>query len=340
MKQVFYVHSGITWLMTLGVIQKNSFCNEDVLILFGRGFLVPCMFEYYVLDEAEQKLSSLPSYGSPGVFRCRTILKRLDKNLEQRFKQQDFILYLPTERNYLMQYLQTHPQCVGRNFIEEGLLTYHGSFIKKNSPSSFRSDLLYALRFPFHLNRTRIGKRQVGFLSDTFTVYVCTVTGVSMLSHFVVCKIDLTTVLDSFKSSLAEVKILFVFDPVVEKKICDSKTFLRSLEDFVRANLNSGEKIAIKFHPQQVSFTMYLNVFNSLQIPYQVVPQDVIPEVLLLKSSGLRVFGLSSSVLFYASEWGHYVRSFSSSLAAEIVSYDKWVRSSIPQFLIDKLRLL
>lgn len=340
MKQVFYVHSGITWLMAIGIVQKHSFRNQDVLILVGRGFTLSCPFEHTVLNEAEQHLASIPSYGSREVLRQLTTLKTLDKKLQQRVGKGDFVLYLPTERNYLMQYLQTHAQCAGRNFIEEGLLTYHGSFLKHGSPWSLRSRLQYGLRFPFHLNRTLVGKNYHRFSPDDFTVYVGTDTAQSMLSKFTVSKIDLPSLTGSFHHPLPEMKILFVFDPVVEKKICDSETFFRCLEDFVRVNLNPSEEVALKFHPQQVSFAMYLDVFTSLQISYRILPQDVIPEVLLMSSSGLRVLGLSSSVLFYAREWGHDVRSFSPALTLQSTSYANWVKASIPDFIVEKLNLI
>lgn len=340
MKHVFYVHSGITWLMALGIVQRHSFRNQDVLILVGRGFTHSCPFEHELLTEAEQHLAAIPSYGSREVIRQYTVLKALDKKLEQRTGKDDFVLYLPTERNYLMQYLQTHARCARRNFIEEGLLTYHGSFLKHGAPSSLRSHLQYGLRFPFHLNRTLVGKNHHRFSPDDFTVYVGTDTAQSMLSQFTVSKIDLTVLTSSFQHVLPEIKTLFVFDPVVEKKICDRQTFLQCLEDFVRANLSSDTEVALKFHPEQVSFEMYIEVFTSLQIPYRVVPQDVIPEVLFMASSGLRVLGLSSSVLFYAHEWGHEVRSFSTELANQSSSYRQWVKSSIPAFIVENLRLI
>lgn len=340
MKHVFYVHSGITWLVALGIVRKYFLSDQDVLILIGRGFTFSCPFKHELLTEGEQYLVSIPSYGSREVLRQYTVLRALDRKLEQRTGKSDFVLYLPTERNYLMQYLQTHKLCVGRNFIEEGLLTYHGSFLKHGAPSSSRSRLQYWLRFPFHWNRTLVGKNHHRFSPNDFTVYVTTDTARSILSQFTVSKIDLPSLSGSFHHPLPELKTLFVFDPVVEKKICDKQTFLRCLEDFVRSNINPKEEVALKFHPQQVSFGMYTEVFESLKIPYRVVPQDVIPEVLLMVSSGLCVLGVSSSVLFYAHEWGHDVRSFSPSLAEQSTSYAHWVKTSIPSFIINKLKLI
>lgn len=340
MRQVFYVHSGITWLMTVGIIRTNSLNDHSVLILFGRGFMLPCEFEYYALDNAEQSIESIPSYGSRDVFLKRKTLKHLDQKLTQWVGGEDFVLYLPTERNYLMQYLQTHLQCARRDFIEEGLLTYQGTFMKQRASQSLQARLKYRLRFPFHFGRTLVGCGIHLHALDDFTVYVCTNTAWSVLSQFRVNKIDLPSLGGSFHQMIPDVKNLFIFDPVVEKGVCDPDIFRSCLKDFVRSNLSSETEVAIKFHPQQVSHELYLQVFDAFQIPFRVIGQDVIPEVLLMTLPSLRVFGLCSSVLFYAHEWGHKISSFSPILAEHSTSYQHWVKTSIPSFIIEDLKLL
>ncbi|MCE7863992.1 MAG: hypothetical protein DYG99_10680 [Bacteroidetes bacterium CHB5] len=341
MKHVFYVHSGITWLITLGIIREKAIDAADVCVVVGRELPVLVSYKNYVLNEPEQKIADIPSYGDKNVFLKQKILNDLDSKLDQLVGHDDFLLYLPMERNYLMQYLQTHALCAGRNFIEEGLLTYHGSFVKHGTANTTRAKLRYALRFPFHFNRTLVGTNKPRqYDPDNFTVFVCTDIAHEMLQKYSTCKIDLKFLAASFEDPISEGKSLFIFDSVVENRVCEERIFLKCLDDFVCKNLSCRDKVAIKFHPQQRVFDKYLHVFQSNGVPYRLLQNDVIPEVLLMTSSGLNVFGLCSSVLFYAKQWGHSVRTFSPELATESISYGHWVNTSIPAFLINYLRLL
>jgi hypothetical protein len=341
MKHLFYVHSGITWLIAQAIIEETNIAGPDVIIMLGRGVSFDNLYCCYSLDSDEQQLAFAPSYGSKKVLSFLSTLTTLDRKIARLVGNSDFLIYLPTERNYLMQFLQTHRLCVGRNFMEEGLLTYNESFLKHGADQSLSARLQYLIRTPFHLNRTLVGtNNKTRYSPDTFTIFVCTIAAVSVLRSFTVQQVNIAPYVKKYPSATLQ-GYLFVFDPVVEKQICEKEVFLRCFNNFIQKQIPSlSSRLAVKFHPQQSSFEMYLDVFNGHNIDYYIVPQDVIPEALLLGSSNVMTLGLCSSVLFYAWNWGHAVSTFSAELARESDSYDDWVRTSIPPFIINSLKLL
>ncbi len=126
---------------------------------------------------------------------------------------------------------------------------------------------------------------------------MCTGVGKKMLQQYDVKQIDVMAVAHYFHYNQISSVCYSSFDPVVEKNICESNTYFRCLRQFI-AWLFCSTRSFIKFHPQQTAREAYLDVFKACGIPYVVVGDAVIPEVVLATSPQLKIFGLCSSVLF------------------------------------------
>jgi len=338
MKHVFYVHSGITYLVSLAVIDHLKLKPNDVLIIICRSIQIDGRFQRITLAPREEDIAQLPSYGSKEVLKNLGILRTLDNKIQDAVFHQPLTLYLPSEKNYLMQFLQSHRLCVARNFIEEGLLTYRAGFIKTQPVlRGFTNKLRHLLRFPFHLNRTG-GVAKQHAVKD-FTVYVVTETAQNVLHSF-------NTVLLNTRSVQCEQAVisktfpnLYIFDAIVEMNLCTNDNFMVCLENFIATKV-PRQNLMIKFHPFQKNQDQYLALFDRHNIQYEILGSEVIPEMLLAQKQGLSVYGLSSSVLFYAKEMGHVVYNFSPELAKKDKHYFDYVSQLIPVSIIDYLELI
>jgi len=338
MKHIFYVHSGITYLVSLAVIDHLKLELNAVVIIICRSIKIDEKFCCIKLEPNEENIALLPSYGSPDVLRNLSVLRKLDTKMRAVSRDKGFTLYLPSEKNYLMQFLQSHPLCFRRNFIEEGLLTYRAGFVKSRPPMTKLVDnFKHFLRFLFHLNRTS-GIPNPEARKD-FTIYVVTKTAQHILRDYKVVLLNASSVQIDQQIALAPFTALYIFDAVVEMSLCANDNFMECLENFVAKHV-PRQGLAIKFHPFQKEHDQYLAIFNKYNIQYTLLGSEVIPEVLLAQQKNLSIYGLSSSVLFYAKEMGHCVRSFSSELAKKDLVYKNYVTQLIPNSIIEYLKLI
>lgn len=340
MKHVFYVHSGITYVVALATIDFLKLTTDQVLILLCRNIQIGTDYKILKLSPPEEQIQLLPSYGNKKVLNKIGILWKLDRRLAAVVDHTKFTLYLPSEKNFLMQFLQTHSLCKKRHFIEEGILTYQLEF-KKVVPirRGIKSHLRHWLRAPYHLFRTSVGQAQQPHNLFDFTVFVATRTAESLLKSFKVKYVDVNRILNTRESNYPGVTNLYIFDAVVEMGLSDSIPFMHSLETFIATEV-PRENLHIKFHPFQKDYSVYLAIFDKYDIEYFLLGPEVIPEVLIVQSGSLSVYGLASSVLFYAKEFGHQVRSFSPLLAREDIKYKDYLIQSTPISIIESLKLL
>lgn len=338
MKHIFYVHSGITYLVSLAAINHLKLHTSEVIIIIGRSIQIDDQFQCIRLNAKEENIALLPSYGSVEVLKNINVLMRLDRKIGNAAQHSEFTLYLPSEKNYLMQFLQSQRLCLRRNFIEEGLLTYRAGFVKPRPElKGFINRLRHLLRFPFHLYRTEGPKNRNA--EKDFTVYVVTETASRVLHSYHTVLLNTSTVqIDQTLPSKA-FSSLYVFDAVVEMDLCANDNFLKCLEDFVVEKV-PHHSLAIKFHPFQKKVDQYIAIFNKHNIQYEILGNEVIPEMLLAQKRNLSVYGLSSSVLFYGKEMGHEVHSFSSELVKCDKKYFNYISMSIPGSIIDYLKLI
>lgn len=338
MKHIFYVHSGITYLVSLAAIAYLKLQPDEIRMVISRSIQIDDQFQNIILEPEEQAIAQLPSYGSVGVLKNLLVLRRLDRKINEASNDKPFTLYLPSERNYLMQFLQSHRLCVARNFIEEGLLTYRAGFIKpRPALNSFMKRLHHFLRFPFHLYRS--GGVTGHHVGNDFTIYVVTETARDVLHAYNTVLLDISNIATDQALASKTFTSLYIFDAVVEMDLCAEDNFMVCLENFIATQV-PREDLMIKFHPFQKSHDQYLELFDRYNIKYEILGREIIPETLLAQKKGLSVYGLSSSVLFYAKEMGHDVYSFSPQLANQDKRYLEYVSKSIPISIIDYLKLI
>lgn len=328
MKHIFYIHSFTPYIVSLSVISEAHIPEKDVLFLYGRKFTYgePSGITIVPLSDEQAALSKIPSYGERFLALKRyKAISEIDKLISQFVGNDQFIAYLPSTRNYLMQLIATHPRCYSLAFIEEGLMTYTGEFYKKVDLSYSRNwlgVLKFWIKFSEHLNRSYYYRPY--HLNCPIPVYVIA-NGLRTLPGFdvrVLSKIVSPPIDAEYK--LEKVHILFM-QPIVELGAASLQSLLTMIDVLVSHLVAQGIQVLwIKFHPDQKIQDAVLDHLNRLGISCKVIPTNVSAEAILLNSTNLQLYGINSSLLFYAVCWGH--RSFSlSKLLEEIDPHFKSV---------------
>ncbi len=341
MKRIFYIHNHISNIVANSIIKEGRFYNDEILILYGRNYVGEVYGEYKSvrLTERENQIANIPSYGHKSLIMFIPVLLALDKKINQFCGSSEFKIYLPSTRNFLMQFFQTHKKCKEVSIIEEGLLTYTGKFYKRpQSANSFSRKALKFFRFPSHLGRSAVvfpeKTRQV---SEVYTISPDMTDALQSFRVVVLKDIWYPEIPDEFILKACEI---FFFDGLETGGYTSKENFFHCLQSFLR-HINRSHNLYVKFHPDQIYRREIRNLLQMNQISFVEIPDQITPEAILLRSKNLTVFGFHSSLLYYATVMGHKAYSLISFLASIdphfLENYKKLV---IPAIFFEKVDML
>lgn len=308
MKHVFYIHSYITYIVSLSAVKELKLPECDVVLVYGRGFaqVPPPSYETIIrLDSELMALAQVPTYGERLlIIRWRTTIHRVDGLIRQAVSGEEFIAYLPFTRNFLMQLIVTHQLCAGLNFIEEGLLTYTNSFNKPfNSyfSTTIPGRISRWVKFLNHGNRSLV-YRPRGF-SSVRLFLLSNEIKMSDVEARVLHELVFPPIADEYR--LRDEFILVVDNSPGEQLVTlhTYETVIRQYADFCR--MQGAKTLWIRFHPSYNTQLDITNMCETLGLHVRHIPNHVCVESVLFHSVGLTVTALHSSLLFYAALWGH-----------------------------------
>jgi hypothetical protein len=258
------------------------------------------------LTDSEEDLARLPTYGERFLFlRRRSALRGIDRVLGQFAGEFQFAVYLPSTRNFLMQFLATHRRCAAVHFLEEGLMTYTGEALKprlSQYTDCFRGRIMRWLKQLDHGNRS-LCYFDLENQPDPITFTVSEELRSDLPTHRV-CVLEKLVVPDIPQRYVLSGATVFFMDPIVEQGMTSLDSVVQLLLN-IGKGLDGNDRLWIKWHPTQRLHPCIMDSLNRHGLHYEVIPASVAPESLLLRSRGLSVFGFSSSLLYYAALWGH-----------------------------------
>lgn len=309
MKHLFYIHSFITYIVSVSVVSELALDHHDVVFIYGRGFNYRDLPDIKTVELPDMlvALSQVPSYGKRSVFfRKYHQIAQLDKLIITLMRGEKFTGYLPLSKNYLMQLLATHPKCADVIFLEEGLLSYSGNFNKATYSyfvDGWRGKLAAMAKYPNHGNRsfyfrpyTHSRPVPIYMIHDAPDIVEPGID-VRVLKSVLVPPLDSQFKFDN--------SYLLVIDTVVENGITSSENFLRTLDIFIAEALKAKQRsIWIRFRPHYPPSKAVIARFEENSIGVKILPDEICVESVLHYSMNLTVVGLHSSLLFYAAIWG------------------------------------
>lgn len=302
---LFYVHSYITYLVALKVLEVAKIDKKDAVFLVNRGIVVNDeALKYYRVDKyCTYEGTAISRYFWKGW----KLLGEINAFINNILKGRSFYFYTPHSSDNFMRILIAHKKCLGFSYLEEGSAAYykmyHHNFPEITSIQKVNRFLNYGnsmprLRFyePHYLKA--YGISQYSFPGFNRRVELKNVF-----------RCDETT--RKFDNAY-----IIVFDGLVEFKIVTlAKYFLATQKIIDHLEANNIKEVYFKLHPEQlkpVSGTgpvvkEFLN--QHINIRFIELPNSAILENIAACNSNLTYYIFFSSVGFYAAVNGHKVYS-------------------------------
>lgn len=315
----------------------NELKIDNNVFLLGRNYhskLIPKGIKVVIIDKKISELAQVPSYGIFRPFWLRKKLYILD-NLINKITNDKFICYLPSTNNFLFQSIITHYNCLQFNIIEEGLLSYcHPNRIIKQTNQKYKTTITgrikYYSKYFSHYNRSSFFRNSNSTLGKIYLI------GNSKfeLDFDFYEKLD-PNIIDVPVNDMSNSNI-FIFDNL-NTDIIDKKTFDLIVFDIFTKLI--GEKIFIKFHPAQSNIDEIIKMLKFQNINYEIISNDLPLEIVFLKSKNLTIYGIWSSLLFYASNNNHKVISFIKTVNQMSEKAKNWAEIAIPEIFYKNIIL-
>lgn len=302
MKHLFYIHSYVTYLVALGVIENKGIRNEDVILICGRGVAYSNDFVSLDVNQSFPSLAKLPTYGAPLMYlKKRSVIHSFDQTIAGFTNNEFFICYLPSNNHYLLQLLASHKLCCGTCFIEEGLFSYNEFFYKRTWPfDGFTGEVK---RF---LNTGCRNVKPGRMVSNgvLFTLFNPSFYASSIRKECVMPQIHLIPY-NGVRLVSTNLLMLNAFK--------DADQHVRhGVLDILSEFADTCNEIYIKHHPYSDSEFKHdvEAVFSASGVDVHIIPDNTQTELMLANSSSIRIFGFFSAAMMYGALFGHRAFSF------------------------------
>ena len=298
---VFFIHSNITYLSSLAIIEAENIQNP--ILIFGRNFRSSFFvnsYEKVYLSEKIDFLSKIPTSRKFLLFfRHYFSIQGFNTILQTITKKNSFTCYIPHTKNFLMQLCINHKNCIAYNILDEGLLSYteNESFIKKTNSyyveNKFGIFIKY-LKYFNHFNRSdyyNYNNKAYNYLY-LFFQQKAAIDKVKLLK------------LPKFKTAnhnlnMANDKTIFILDDYDSNNFISKTDYLKALvEVFTKFNISEA---FIKTHPATKDKTEVFALLKSKNISVTLISDEIPIEAFLVYGKNISVYGFFSSLLFYAS---------------------------------------
>lgn len=321
MLHFFFIHSNITFLTSIGIIDKLKIKQSEV-VFFSSNYRLPKINkEYMVIDSLENsKWNSL----------FNNFPKSVDNFLSKKFGDQKFICYIDL-MSYTQRIFVTNKNCENFHFIEEGTAALSGNISLDHFTVTFKN-------FSFRLNSVFNIKNILFLISKAFKGYSLRLISLpfqpsNYYSHRNTLFFCFS--LDSFKLAPNNKKILLNFNDISNnfdediKDLSDSILFIGDnfvncyggVENEYECIISVLEKLKIdkrKFFylPRKNGFIREVEKksFEYLNLNVVILDKKIPFEVILAKSNNCTLVGCTSALLYYGSLMGHTTYSYFFSL--------------------------
>lgn len=306
MKHVFIVNSHTTFLSAIGAIEIEKLTSMDVILVGIRKYknsIVKHPFKMIDLSELSEECFQdfLHSY-----LARKKVIRKIDDFIEGYIKDK-FVLYSPHFALPMAQVMYSHELCERGAYIQEGAFTYKGLFL--TNPSLIQK-IRYFYAFYLYKRTTRIrGGRQWYIeghlmkqkeiksyaLSDSFFKF--------LPSNNIIVKwpqVDINIVFEADSR-------IFVFDGFIKNGFMEKNIYMNICERLIK--MYNKKYNYIKFHPGQTEDEKdaLISFFRDNKLHYEVMSNDIPMELIISSMKNLNFAGFSSSVLYYALDYGHHV---------------------------------
>lgn len=304
MKHVFAINSHTTYLSALGTIDYLSLPSEDVIMLYMRNYNNSIIKRNY-------KIVDINGYDQFEWSKenASHLISIIDSMIYSEIGE-PFHLYCPHLLLTSWQVIYTNRLCKEMSYIQEGGIPFKNAY---KSSMTLKEKLLffYNNHFVDHRKRTWTTFGQLWWytsgsmrkqkllhsfaLNDIFFKYL------PSINHIIKWpKVD--TGIHIEKGAM-----VFIFDSFASVNIISRELYLSSCE--IMAKKYGRRMNYLKFHPAQTEDEKQaiIDIFSKLGLSCKLLPQSVPFELVISSNEHLEIAGFSSSLLYFAYDYGHKV---------------------------------
>ena len=317
MKHIFTIHSPITFLMAFSIARQEKLNQEDVVVI-SSNYTLPIPFGMVIPAFSEINQSWRAKFASFNVG------KAFDFYVKDIIGSSKFTAYVDIMHTY-QKLLVTHENCKDFHFFEEGTDSYmlpqsledftrtsvSTQFRNKKYPNNLR-EVLRTLRgytsalhsLPYHSQSYQYEKtRKYYCLSNYCYPEINSAQKIQVKPNF--DKKELNILSSSIQLNNA---IVIVEETYPDKYGLTDEEYKRILgltfKKLVIAKDNS--EIYLKLRPAKKDLDSRLTrLLDELGFKFNIIPNNTLAEGLFINSQNLKVVGFVSSLLMYASIFGH-----------------------------------
>lgn len=332
MKHVFFIHSHITWLVSLGVIRHRALDASDVLLVCTRGYVPP-----------EPGLATMvfPDRRWVITWRLRQWWRQqrdLARFVDAVAGGREFAWYLPHTAFPFFRAFARHRLCRGFHLIEEGMAAYH----RPEAIDRILSKVVSSRRgWRGWIARALVKIRPPVFADPRYiAAYASTDEAFPGYARRERIRIE-----GPAPAGAGEIETVLVFDGVLEAQMADEAPLHACLQELVARLAEDGRRtVHYKLSPQQYIDQRYSPRLkqavhgNPYGIQFVELPANYSLELLAIAGRA-DFFVFLSSVGIYAAEAGCRVYSMSRRLA-ELDGRYRSIVDAIPDGVRKKLLFL
>ncbi|TPE44708.1 hypothetical protein [Pontibacter mangrovi] len=328
MKHLFYIHSHITFIVSLQVIKYKKLKHEDCVFMYGRKFVPESDslgIKHITVPYVQQPVNSFAV--EKRFWKGWAKLHGFNKLIEQLIGKSEYHVYTHQTGMDFIRMFMSHKQCSGFSLIEEGVVSYLtlDKVNKELRPVGKATWRYEALKWVNYWGR-------LSFTIRFFDPGYAHAFGLSPSSFPGFPRKKLLPLAIENAADELPYKHVLVLDASVENKLTTAESMQMALKKTLDwLEKNGVRELWVKYHPEQVekpaSSVLYKDIFASYEsrITIREIPQQVCLELLAgsqeLKELTFYVF--VSSVGIYAAMCGRKVYSFANFIAEADENYHK-----------------
>lgn len=345
-KNLFIVHSSITWRMARAVIRYEQLAMEDCVFLLDRG---------YQIDEKDGRAYEISEWNI-SVFRWqdkaklwrtfwtnRAHLAAINQLLEEKIGT-PYRLFLPHSWSYTYLALIEHENCEAYAFIEEGTLAYNPDLKMYDHPASPLRDRVLRMLITACLGaRFPVFPKPLQFNHPKYAGCY----GMNDNTFPTLPKTNKRVVPPPFNVNpeYLAIKHILIPGPWIELKYCTVAQYRSLKTALFQYLLDQGiSELHVKFHPLQYHRQESIPVFWEIaqqfsgQLKISELPPTASPEEIAYSSSA-NFYLAYSSVTIYASQFGASVYSYANPMIAQWPAFRK-VFNNLPTVITENMTYL
>lgn len=320
MKHVFVINSHTTFLTALGTVNYLKLKDEDVILIYTRNYANKVTPVPYKIVEGTEIANSCRNIATNYEKVIKDVDEFIDKSICTRYD-----LYVPHMWHFFFQLLYTNRKCNRVSYIQEG-----GPVQTK----VYENDVPLLERIKTFIRHTVLGRRTFEckwykkgiiykqFSLDSYAINHAYFKCLPSKNHIVKWpeqKLDLT--IDTHSP-------IFIFDGHINNGLVEADVYLKVCRDIV--SQYGKNKNYVKFHPAESKEerNIIMNYFLENGITAELMSDDIPMEYVIIQFRNLTFVGFTSSLLYYAHDYGHNVICCEKTLTQASDFYREHVKSS------------